>query len=134
MPPLMRLVRTFSLALPVLACTGSIDNGRTNGPKPPAGGAGNGPPSGTPAPSAVVPAGLRRLTRTQYLNTVRALLGDAIKLPDELDPDDPEATFSSVGGYRITTSPGGVLKYEDAAYDLAGQVFADPPLRQATVG
>src|SRR6185436_18853062 len=60
--------------------------------------------------------------------------GDAIKLPTELDRDDPEATYSSVGGYRITTSPGGVLKYEDAAHDLARQVFADPALMQATLG
>jgi hypothetical protein len=93
-----------------------------------------GPSPGAPAPSAVVPAGLRRLTRTQYQNTIRALLGDGIKVPAELDPDDPEATFASVGGYRITTSPGGVLKYEDAAYDIARQVFADPALRQATLG
>jgi len=132
MPPLMRLVRTPSLALLVLACTGSIDAGKSaDRPSKPAGG---GPPAATPAASAVVPAGLRRLTRVQYQNTVRALLGDAIEVPTELDPDDPEATFASVGGYRITTSPGGVLKYEDAAHDLARRVFADPALQQRTLG
>jgi len=131
MPPLTRLVRTPSLALLVLACTGSIDAGKSAGrPTKPT----NGPTTATPAPDAVVPAGLRRLTTVQYQNTVRALLGDAIKVPTELDPDDPEATFSSVGGYRITTSPGGVLKYEDAAYDLARQVFADPALQQSVLG
>jgi hypothetical protein len=130
----MRLVRTSSLGLLVLACTGSIDAGRTGGPNNTPDGTGPGPAPGMPAPSAVVPAGLRRLTLAQYQNTVRALLGDAIKVPDELDPDDPEATFSSVGGYRIVTSPAGVLKYEDAAYDLAGQVFADPALLQSVVG
>ena len=129
MPPLRRLVRTPSLAVLALACTGSIGAGPTGGPTKD-----STHPMGTPAPNAVVPAGLRRLTRAQYQNTVRALLGDAIQVPGELDPDDPEATFSSVGGYRITTSPGGVLKYEDAAYDLARQVFADPALLQSTLG
>jgi hypothetical protein len=133
MPPLARLVRTSSLALLVMACTGSIDRGpRSGSMKPPPGD--TGPPAGSPSPNAVVPAGLRRLTLAQYQNTVRALLGDAIEVPAELDPDDPEATFSSVGGYRIVTSPGGVLKYEDASYDLARQVFADPALLQRTLG
>jgi hypothetical protein len=134
----MRLVRVSSLvaALSMAACTGAIDAGKAPpGPgKKPAGMSEPTPPPATPAANAVVPAGLRRLTRAQYQNTVRALLGDAITVPTELDRDDPEATFSSVGGYRITTSPGGVLKYEDAAYDLAKQVFANPTLLQATLG
>src|SRR5690242_15226382 len=133
MPPLM--LRRSGLAVLVLACTGSIDAGHApGGPANKPDGTGPGPSPGAPAPNAVVPAGLRRLTLAQYQNTVRALLGDAIKVPEELDPDDPEATFSSVGGYRIVTSPGGVLKYEDAAYDLAGQVFADPALTQSVLG
>jgi hypothetical protein len=42
--------------------------------------------------------------------------------------------FSAVGGYRITTSPAGVLKYEDAAYALAHQVFGDPARVASVLG
>jgi hypothetical protein len=87
-----------------------------------------------PPSASAVPAGLRRLTGTQYRNTIRDLLGASVKLPTELDRDDPEATFNSVGGYRITTSPAGVAKYEDAAVDIAHQVFADPALAASVVG
>src|SRR3954454_6158260 len=101
----------------------------------PTGGPVDTPGSHAPAPSAAaVPAGLRRLTRAQYQNTVRDLFGAGITVPTALDPDDPEAVFSAVGGYRITTSPAGVLKYEDAAYAVAHQVFADPAATHAVVG
>jgi len=113
---------SISLALVLAAgCTGAIDGGSKPGGGPP----GGGPPTETPAPApaSAVPSGLRRLTRAQYLNTVRDLFG-AVQLPGDLDRDDPEAVFSSVGGYRITTSPAGVLKYEDAAYAIAHQALA----------
>src|SRR5438045_1159839 len=100
----------------------------------PAARGGAGPQSVPPASASAVPAGLRRLTAAQYQNTVRDLLGPVIKVPTEFDRDDPEATFSSVGGYRVTTSPAGVLKYEDAAYDVAHQVFSDPALVQSVLG
>src|SRR3954454_17701831 len=101
----------------------------------PTGGPVDTPGSHAPAPSAAaVPAGLRRLTRIQYQNTVRDLFGAGITVPTELDPDDPEAVFSAVGGYRITTSPAGVLKYEDAAYALAHQVFGDPARVASVLG
>jgi Protein of unknown function (DUF1592)/Protein of unknown function (DUF1588)/Protein of unknown function (DUF1595)/Protein of unknown function (DUF1587) len=133
MSPIVRPPGGFGLPLSafvllVAACTGSIPGGSMPRPS-----GGPGAPQ-TPPSASAVPAGLRRLTRAQYQNTVRDLLGPSIKLPGELDRDDPEAVFSSVGGYRITTSPAGVLKYEDAAYAIARQVFADPALVQSVVG
>jgi hypothetical protein len=77
---------------------------------------------------------MRRLSASQYRNTVTDLLGTTLKLPTELDPDDSHASFPIVGSYRVTTSPAGVLKYEDAAYLLTDQVLADRALAQKTFG
>ncbi len=132
---------TWSLAwlalLPAAsACTGSIAS--PDGPGDPSAGiAGGVPASGGSAGSAAtldVPAGMRRLSASQYRNTVTDLLGTTLKLPTELDPDDSHASFPIVGSYRVTTSPAGVLKYEDAAYLLTDQVLADRALAQKTFG
>src|SRR5205814_4540713 len=90
-------------------------------------------PPAAPA-TGIVPAGLRRLSKAQYQRTVRDLLGPSIALRSELDRDDPDALFGAVGGYRVTTSPGGLLKYDDAGYDVAHQVFSDPARAAAVVG
>ena len=82
----------------------------------------------------VVPAAptLRRLTETQYANTVRALLGDDVVLPASLEPDAEEGGLLSLGAATASVSSLGVERYEDAALLLAGQV-ADEPARLATV-
>jgi hypothetical protein len=134
-PP--KLVRTLVAVLAWTAgCKGAIV--QPPGSTPPPAGAPSATPGmvtpSAPPPAAAVPAGLRRLTAAQYGNTVHDLLGASIQLPTEFDPDDPAAIFSSVGGYRITTSPAGVAKYEDAAYAIAHQVFADPALTRSVVG
>jgi hypothetical protein len=77
---------------------------------------------------------MRRLTRVQYENSVRDLLGAGVRLPSALDPDETSATFASIGGYAVTTSPQGVDLYRRAAFDLAAQVMDDPARRQALVG
>ncbi|HEX2870032.1 MAG TPA: DUF1592 domain-containing protein [Polyangiaceae bacterium] len=126
----------FACLLELCACTGSISSpdgvsGRA------AGVAGEAPSWGGGASATVkvnVPAGMRRLSASQYRTTVVDLFGSTIKLPTELDPDDGHASFPSVGSYRVTTSPSGVLKYEDAAYLLSEQVLAEPALSQKTFG
>jgi hypothetical protein len=133
-----KLVRRAAVCLVFLAggCKGAIND--PPGSAPPPGSSSPGAPGmvtpTSPPPLAAVPAGLRRLTVAQYGNTIHDLLGPSIQLPTEFDPDDSEAIFSSVGGYRITTSPAGVAKYEDAAYAVAHQVFADPAMTHAVVG
>jgi hypothetical protein len=84
--------------------------------------------------AVVVPAGMRRLTATEYRNTLAALFGSGLTMPSRLDPDDTQETFMSVGAYSITTSPDGVQKYEDAAYSIAQQVLANAALAKATFG
>jgi hypothetical protein len=144
-------MRRLALVTAVVAgCTGSIAPAGQRGssgdaPTPPRTGTpGSKPgPGGTPTPSepgpsapatGVVPAGLRRLTGAQLRSTLRDLFGPSVTLPMELDRDDPDALFGPVGGYRVATSAAGVLKYDDAAYAVAHQVFADPKLVAATVG
>lgn len=134
-------------ALGIAACSGSIE-GPSGGKGPSAGNpggatGGNGPgsagPRGNdPGPPAVamgqVPAGVRRLSQAQYRATIASLLGTSIQLPKELDRDDPDSVFTSVGGYRVATSSAGVVKYDSAAYDIAHQVFADPRSVGAVLG
>ncbi|HVY25351.1 MAG TPA: DUF1588 domain-containing protein [Polyangiaceae bacterium] len=89
---------------------------------------------GAVAASAVVPSGMRRLTATQYRATLFDLFGADVTAPQELDPDDSNARFVITGSYRVTTGPKGVAKYEQAALDVAKQVFASPALKQKTLG
>ena len=128
------------VALAALGCTGTIEASGAGDPGAPppmhaggAGGAQNGGSGGgvgpvaMPAAEALVPAGMRRLTTAEYLDTVHDLLGSMVTVPDDaLDRDDPSVVFGSVGSYRVATTSGGVVKYADVASSLADQVFADP--------
>lgn len=88
---------------------------------------------GVPDVFGPAPAGLRRLSQVQYENTVRDLLGEAVSVPGELEPDTAVNGFVSVGSSRTTISPRGVEQYEAAAFALAQQVVADEALRAALV-
>jgi hypothetical protein len=132
----------LAVAVALCGCVGSINQGGAppggTGSAPPTAGVGAPPPAGAPAPSAAsaeVPAGMRRLTATEYINTVHDLLGPTIKVgAGDLDRDDPSVVFGAVGGYRIATAPGGVVKYQDLAFAIADQIFANPGLVQSTIG
>lgn len=63
-----------------------------------------------------------RLTRAQYVNSVRDLLGD-IEVPADLEDDTPLHGFVSVGASELTISPRAVEQYEAAAQALMAQVF-----------
>lgn len=89
------------------------------------------PPREDPAAIDPAPAVLHRLTRAQYDNTVRDLLGDQVVLPVALEPDVVERGLISIGASLATISPWGVEQYEVAAYDLADQAMADPAVRAA---
>ena len=148
-----------------LGCNGSIgDSGGTVGgaepgggmsddPAHPGGGTGNGASGGNgqgspgggmmsgsggsnpSAPGASGPGRLRRLTRTQFANTLRDLLpgGANVSLGD-LEPDDERDGFASVGATYAATSPNGVEKYETAARAALDAIFADPARRGSLLG
>jgi hypothetical protein len=126
-------------ALGVLGCTGTISG--------PDGSSGEGAALPTPGqePSTPgtnadgqafrpAPLGMRRLTREQYENAVRDLLGTGIIVPTDLDADDKTFRFASVGSYRVTSGPEAVERASSAAFDLARQVFADTAGRATLVG
>jgi hypothetical protein len=132
---------TWVPATALVACTASIstpgsepDGAAAYGAGGTAAGAGGGPPDVKFAQGATVPAGMRRLTASQYRATVGSLFGSSVLLATELDADDANAPFAITGSYRITTGPNGVRKYEEAAAELAGKVLANPQLWRQTLG
>ncbi|MEL6181086.1 MAG: DUF1587 domain-containing protein, partial [Myxococcota bacterium] len=65
-----------------------------------------------------------RLTQLQYRNVIHDVLGTAIVVPVNLEPDQDVAGFVTIGAGQSTISPRGVEQYEEAAYDIASQAFA----------
>lgn len=87
-----------------------------------------GDPAFTPGPAT-----FPRLTRTQYLNATRDLLGPDLPVPD-LEPDQDPHFFLAVGAATTTLSELGAQRYEEAADLLADHVFTDSTRRRALVG
>lgn len=91
------------------------------------------PGSVTTQPLRAAPSGLRRLTRSQYLASVRASFGDIVlPRPSDLEPDNPLEGLIAAGTTVTTISPLGVERYEAAAYDIAEQAM-EPARRDRIV-
>lgn len=80
------------------------------------------------------PATLHRLTRAQYQETVRSLLGADLRMPADLEADTPLHGFTSVGASALTISPRAAELFEAAAQDLARQVMSDATRRSKLLG
>jgi hypothetical protein len=97
------------------------------------------PPAGVPTDPAAASSGpgrLRRLTRAQFENTLRDLLGNpalAVATGD-LDPDDTRDGFASIGATYAAISPTGVEQYETVVRSALDGIFADPARRAAFLG
>ncbi|MBN4059048.1 DUF1592 domain-containing protein [Endomicrobium sp. AH-315-J14] len=87
------------------------------------------PPFEVQAPQVL----LKRLTQTQYANSVRDLLGDDIAVPIALEPDFEKDGFLVIGGSTSSISARGVEQYERAAYDIAEQAMAPGAARTELV-
>ncbi len=88
----------------------------------------------TPTPTVDPPQpALRRLSQAQYNNTLHDLFGDELVLPSRVEPDTSVDGYFSVGGTFTTISPRGVELYEEAAYDVAEQLLANPSLRARAI-
>lgn len=87
--------------------------------------------SAAPAPDRVE---LRRLTRSQYLNTLVDLLGEPLTLPTALEPDLVVDLFPGVGAASGTVSGLGIEQFEAAGENAVDEVFADAGRRSALVG
>ncbi|MEM6996798.1 MAG: DUF1592 domain-containing protein, partial [Myxococcota bacterium] len=86
------------------------------------------------APPSAPRAQLRRLTRSQYGNTLRDLLGTPLTLPEALEPDLVVDLFATVGAAQGTLSTLGTEQFEAAAEDAVDEVFDDVARRSALVG
>ncbi len=134
--PRARGSATFAVALFAAACTGVIGPGNQGGSEGAGGPSRNMPGgSGTTSPNAFVPApaSLRRLTTSQYWNSVDDLFGPGAPRTD-LDPDLVEGGFSAVGASVLSTSPSGVQQYETSALEVSQWAVADANRRSALVG
>jgi len=131
----------FVAAAPVAGCTGKIGDITTNGvdgvgnpPTGPTGGAGGGPATtggGGTGPGVNLLVGtsvIHRLTRTEYANTVRDLLGAALASLDTLPPDTGGDGFSKTSVSQ-GSSANTLLAYEAASSELVETVFKDPTLK-----
>ncbi len=71
------------------------------------------------------PVALRRLTTSQYRNTIRDLLGPNFTIPT-VEAEPALEGFTSVGASQVSTSRVGVEQFELGALSLAAQWFTDP--------
>ena len=121
------------------ACTGKIGDSDGNSGKPGVTVPPGNPPAGQGDAGGMVPGrvgdytgvgpnGMRRLTRVEYDNTVRDLLGDATrsgfaKLPEDVtDPFDNDYKTQQVSGALIEAA-------ETLAQEASARVLADPVRR-----
>lgn len=83
--------------------------------------------------TAPAPAALRRLSTLQYEATVKAVFGDDVEVPVQLEADSAVNGFVAIGASRATVSPRAAELYEEAALGIADRVMTDPARRAALV-
>jgi hypothetical protein len=126
----LEIVASLAAMVGASSCIGEIgDGGATlgdggvtvgNGPDPqgaPGSGAGTGGPSCTVPSPGLAP--LRRLTQSEYNNTVRDLLGDPTRPADAFPPDQQVGDFTNTA-VALTVPPLLAQAYQSAAEQLAG--------------
>ena len=151
--------RLAAVLVGLLALSGACARGRISGGSAPAGSTGAAGASGVPGapgvpvmppggdpngllgtkpPAAAVfspgPSTLRRLTSTQYRNTIADLLGPGVKINTDLDPDTALDGFASIGAARVSLSATATEQFDTAAFDLAHQALSNTATRGALVG
>jgi hypothetical protein len=135
------------LALALSACTGMV-GGNGTGSGQGSGTTGNGMVNGNATGSTTVgggttqaqtlppfspaPEAMHRLTKSQFQNSLTALLGNVTI--GELDGDSYIGGFATVGAGSVVTSANGVQDYQIAIDAALDQVFADSTRRDALIG
>ncbi len=87
------------------------------------------PPEPTPQ-FVPAPAGLRRLTVSQYRSSLRDLLGGKVTLPNDIEPDTLISGSAAVGATRIPLSPRATEQFASAATRVAAEALADADFRR----
>jgi len=91
------------------------------------------PDPGTPAVFQHAKPTLRRLTSSEYRNTVQDVLGAGYMVPASLPQDASTNGWMSIAMSSISVSQSGVDKYEVAAFEIAEHVIGSPTKRAALV-
>src|SRR5580692_10887356 len=106
--PTLAPLKILAPGLAIAACVGSIgDGGGLAGGMGASGGAGGAGASTTQAACGTLSPGaspLRRLTQSEYDNTVRDLLGDTTNPATTFPPDQKQGDFSNTA-VALTVSP-----------------------------
>ncbi|MEC8050075.1 MAG: DUF1592 domain-containing protein [Myxococcota bacterium] len=76
---------------------------------------------------------LRRLTQTQFYNSVKSVFGDEIVVPKLAEPDLSIGGLLSVGASTTTVTPRGVESLETVAYQLADQAISNEAIRSRVI-
>ena len=82
---------------------------------------------------ALGPLGMRRLTRYEYDNTLRDLLGDSTRPGSQMLPEDPFTPFDNEYGTQEASQPL-IEGIEVLARDAAQRLLDDPARRDEVVG
>ncbi len=90
-------------------------------------------PEDYPADAEAGKVALRRLTQTQFQNTITDLVGDEIVVPQLAEPDLEIGGLLSVGASGATMSARGVESLEDIAFAVAEQALANDAVRARLV-
>ena len=130
----------LAAALLACACQGGVLDGNgtsAGGPGGQGGRANLGSSEGPDGSTSVVeftpaPPSFKRLTSSEFRNSLRDLLGD-VTIGD-LEPDTWLNGFAKVGSSQVSISLNGVEKYQLAVEAATAQVFADAPRRDQLVG
>lgn len=85
------------------------------------------------SPFAPQPGQLRRLTRTQFRNSVFDLVGTSIDI-ELIEADSHSGHFSTVGAATVTTSPLGAEQYLAAVETAVDEAYADQASWTALLG
>ena len=129
-----RIPLIFALCL--VGCQGDIgnlleqDEGSPSGSSSTGGSATSSDPDSPPPPFAPAGPVLARLTRAQYENAMRDLLGVAA-LGYDLEPDNRPYNYSVIGAASSSVTELGVDLYRRAAHSLTLAAFSDATRRKA---
>ena len=66
-------------------------------------------------------AGLKKLTRSQYVNSLRDVIGEELEVPPTGEPDAESGGLVAVGSFLTPYSGLGIETFESAAFAMAEQ-------------
>ncbi len=88
--------------------------------------------SGAAAPATIVKVATRRITESQYRNTIRDAFGPEIKINARFEPEKREGGLMAIGASDLSITSSGFEQYFSLAKSISDQVL-DPKVRDTHV-